>query len=294
VFNLGPVSGAFSEGPYSIDNTRLCGLPGLVSAFLCFFDLVGLRVVNTLESKGSAPSPAAAQFRTTHWSVVLQAQQSDSPEASAALARLCEGYWYPLYAYVRREGRSPVEAMDLTQEFFARLIEKNFLNAAVPEKGRFRSFLLVLLKRFLVNEWHRANRQKRGGGQELVSLDESTAEDRYKLEPADDMSPDRIYERRWVFTLLNHVLDRIQHEFAAAGKREQFELLKPFLYGDQSPLSQAEIGVRLGMSEGAVKGMVYRLRRQYQEALRREIANTVASPTEIEDELRHLLTVLRG
>jgi len=233
-------------------------------------------------------------FATTHWSVVLAAGEVESPQAADALARLCRAYWYPLYAYVRRQGRGSPDAQDLTQEFFARVLEKNFLKSATPEKGRFRSFLLVALKRFLANEWERASAQKRGGGRAPVELDAVSAEERYRLEPVDEASADRIYERRWALALLDQVLIQLQDEAGRAGKAEHFELLKPFLYGERGPLSQTAIGARLGLSESAVKSAVHRLRQRYRELLRQEVANTVANPADVEDELRHLLNVLNG
>jgi RNA polymerase sigma-70 factor (ECF subfamily) len=242
----------------------------------------------------SAAERGAAHFATTHWSVVLAAGEGDSPQAADALARLCRAYWFPLYAYVRRQGHDVPDAQDLTQEFFARLLEKNYLKSAAREKGRFRSFLLIALKRFLANEWERARAQKRGGGQALIELDAASAEERYRLEPADVASADRVYERRWALALLDQVLLRLRDEAARAGKAGQFELLKAFLYGEKAPLSQLEIGARLGLSESAIKSAVHRLRQRYRELLRQEVAQTVASPADAEDELRHLLNVLSG
>jgi RNA polymerase sigma-70 factor (ECF subfamily) len=244
--------------------------------------------------EGQSDERGAPHFATTHWSEVLAAGEAASPQADDALARLCRAYWYPLYAYVRRQGHSSADAEDLTQEFFARLLEKNFLKAAAPEKGRFRSFLLIALKRFLANEWERARAQKRGGGNAPLELDAVSAEERYRLEPVDEASGDRIYERRWALTLLDQVLQRLHDEAARAGKGAQFELLKTFLYGEKSALPQTEIGAQLGLSESAVKSAVHRLRQRYREVLRQEVAHTVASPADVEDELRHLLKVLGG
>jgi RNA polymerase sigma-70 factor (ECF subfamily) len=234
----------------------------------------------------------AGAFVTTHWTVVLSAGREDSPRAAEALAQLCRAYWYPLYAFVRRQGFDPDEAQDLTQEFFARLIEKNFIASATPEKGRFRSFLLTALKRFLVNHWERGQAQRRGGGQRRISLDAAEAEARYRLEPADEMTADRIYERRWALALLDEAMEALRREAAANGSAEMFEALQVFLYGEKSPQSQAEIAARFGMTEGAVKGAVHRLRARYRARLRAAVANTVANPSEIEDELRHLLATL--
>jgi len=238
----------------------------------------------------SATAPGV--FATTHWSVVLAAADDDSPRAAAALAQLCQVYWHPLYAFVRRQGANPHEAEDLTQEFFARLLDKNFIASASQEKGRFRSFLLVALKRFLINERERAMAQKRGGGQPTIPLDIERAEATYRSEPVDAMTADRIYERRWALALLDHVLETLRAEAEADGKTEFFEALKVFLCGEKSAESQASIGQRFGMSEGAVKAAVHRLRVRYRERLRAEVATTVAHPSEIDAELRHLLAVL--
>jgi RNA polymerase sigma-70 factor (ECF subfamily) len=239
-----------------------------------------------------AAAARAATFATTHWSQVLAAGDRSSPRADAALARLCHSYWYPLYAYVRRQGFTAEEAQDLTQEFFAHLIGKNFLAGASQEKGRFRSFLLVALKRFLINEWKRASARKRGGGQLPISWDAAFAEDRYQLEPVDAMTAERIYERRWALALLEEVMSGLRREHVARGKGDLFETLKVFLYGERSELSQTEIAARFGLTEGAVKAAVHRLRIRYRERLREEVANTVGNPLEIEDELRHLLAML--
>ncbi|MCI0738612.1 MAG: sigma-70 family RNA polymerase sigma factor [Gemmataceae bacterium] len=233
------------------------------------------------------------EFDTTHWSVVLAAGEAGSPRATEALSHLCQTYWYPLYAFVRRNGHDVEAARDLTQEFFARLLERDYLRNAAPHKGRFRTFLLVALKRFLVNEWHRGCTLKRGREQIFVPLDAATAEERYALEPADETTPETIYEQRWAHALLDGVMGCLQQEAAANGKAEQFELLQPFLSGETGPLSQAEIGARLGLSQSAVKSAVHRLRERYRELLRREISRTLANTADVEDELRHLLEVLR-
>lgn len=232
-------------------------------------------------------------FYTTHWSVVLAATDADSPQAAEALGQLCQDYWYPLYAFVRRNGHDAELARDLTQEFFARLLEKDYLQSAAPEKGRFRSFLLLALKRFLVNEWHKEQTLKRGGGRTPLALDDATAEERYALEPVDDATPDKIYDQRWAHALLDGVMAGLQREAVASGKREQFELLQPFLFGEAGSMSQAGIGTALGLSQSAVKSAVHRLRERYRELLRREVSRTLANPADVEDELRHLLDVLR-
>jgi len=244
-----------------------------------------------LES-GGTPQTAGC-FPTTQWSLVLVAGDHDSPEADAALAGLCRCYWFPVYAYIRRTGHDADAAQDLTQDFFSRLAERRFFTAANRGKGRFRSFLLTVLKRFLVNEWQRSQAAKRGGGREILSLDAAAAEERYRLEPADHRTADRLYDRRWVLALLDRVMDALQREHTAAGQEALFDQLRVFLYGDKSPRSQAEIGARMGLSESAVKSTVHRLRIRYRELLRAEVARTLASPLDVEDELRQLLQVLR-
>ncbi len=248
-----------------------------------------------MPQSNTAHEPCATEaglFTTTHWSVVLTAGQAESPRAQEALSKLCQTYWYPLYAYVRRQGHNPHDAQDLTQEFFARLLQSHYFAAADPRRGRFRSFLLGTLKHFLAHEWQKGQALKRGGGRGLISLDAHTGESRYALEPAENATADKIFERRWALTLLEQVLVRLRQEYEESGKLRLFEALKPALTGDKSSASYAEIGARLGMNEGAVKVTVHRLRQRYGALLREEIAHTVASPAEVEEELRHLLSVL--
>ncbi len=242
---------------------------------------------------GATPQ-GAAQFATTRWSVVLTAGHKSSPQARESLETLCQTYWYPLYAHIRRQGHSPHDAQDLTQEFFARFLEKDFLGDVHRERGRFRSFLLAALKHFLANEWDRVRARKRGGGRKLVSLDAQDAENRYAFEPRDDLSPDRIYERRWAMLLLERVLGRLRQESAAAGKTSQFELLKGTLSAGRGALPHAEVAARLKTTEEAVRVAVHRLRKRYRELLCAEVAQTVGRPEEIDDEIRHLFTVLSG
>ena len=237
---------------------------------------------------------ASPVFVTTHWSVVLTAGRNDTTRAHDALARLCQTYWHPLYAYVRRVGNSPHDAQDLTQEFFARLLEKNYLAAADESRGRFRSFLLAALKHFLANEWDKARAQKRGGGQIPISIDVGAAETSCHFEPADTTTADKIYERRWALTLLDHVLRRLREEYVRDGKQKLFEQLKPTLTEASRSVAYAEIARRLDTTEGAVKVAVHRLRQRYREILRAEIAETVAGPDEVEDELRNLFAALAG
>jgi RNA polymerase sigma-70 factor (ECF subfamily) len=229
---------------------------------------------------------------TTHWSVVLAAREKDSPRNREALEALCRTYWYPLYAFVRRQGRSPHDAQDLTQGFFARLLEKDYLQAAAREKGRFRTFLLVALKRFLANEWDRVRARKRGGGQVVLSLDTELAEQRYRVEPAEGVTAERIFERRWALTLLEQTMTRLRQEFTTAGKPDEFERLKVFLTAESGAIGYADIAGALGVSAGAARVAVHRLRKRFREVFREEIAHTVSSPEEIDEEVRHLLTVL--
>jgi RNA polymerase sigma-70 factor (ECF subfamily) len=240
----------------------------------------------------TSPEARAKWFTTTHWSVVLAARGSKSAEAEVALEQLCRVYWYPLYAYVRRQGNSPHDAQDLTQEFFARLLEKNYLNSVEREKGKFRSFLLASLNHFLSNQRDRAAAAKRGGGQTPISLDERTAEERYSLEPATTVSPEDAFEKRWAITLLEQALERVRAEFVANGKGELFEHLKTFLAEGTGSGESKSVAAQLGMTPNGVAVAVHRLRKTYREAVRAEIAQTVASPDQIEDEMRHLFAAL--
>jgi RNA polymerase sigma-70 factor (ECF subfamily) len=231
-------------------------------------------------------------FVTTRWSVVLTAGRSDSTRAQSALSTLCQAYWYPLYAYVRRRGYNPHDAQDLTQEFFARLLEHNWLARASRERGRFRTFLLSALSHFLANEWDKARSKKRGGAVQFLPLQLDTAETRYGAEPPDTVTPEQCYERRWALALLDHVLTRLGDEYRAEQKGELFELLKPCFAGERQSQPYASLGAKLGMSEGAVKVAVHRMRHHYREILKEEIAQTVSAPDEVEEEMRYLLTVL--
>jgi|WetSurMetagenome_2_1015567.scaffolds.fasta_scaffold184684_1 RNA polymerase sigma factor (sigma-70 family) len=247
----------------------------------------------TTDTSASSP-PSDAWFVATHWSVVLSARDKASPQSDEALEALCRAYWCPLYAYIRRQGRSPHDAQDLTQEFFARLVHKDYLHAVDREKGRFRTFLLVALKRFLADEQDHARAQKRGGGVVCFSLDAETAERKYRVEPVDILTPEKIYERHWALALLDLTMARLRKEFAAAGKSDEFDSLKAFLTSEKGAMTYADAAPKLGLSEGALRVAVHRLRRRYRESFREEIAQTVASPEEIEDEVRHLMDVLGG
>src|SRR6185369_3101480 len=244
-------------------------------------------------SQHSDSAPAgAADFRTTHWSVVLAATARDSPAGSQALAKLCSIYWYPLYAYVRRRGHDVHEAEDLTQQFFARLLQRSFLQSVSSEKGRFRSFLLASLKNFLANEWDRTQTQKRGGGRAPIPLDLGNAEYRYQVEPIDTATPEVLYERRWALTLMEQVMTRLRQEYVRNEKADLFDELKVFLSGEGKSMTYAELAAKHGVSESAVKMAVLRLRQRYGELLRLEIAQTVSSPEEVEAEIRHLIAVV--
>lgn len=231
-------------------------------------------------------------FGTTHWSVVLAAGQDESPEAAVALEKLCGAYWYPLYAHARRRGHAIEEAQDLTQEFFARLLAKRWLGQADAHRGRFRSFLLGAFDHFLANEWDRARCEKRGGGQAHFPFDTVAAERLYALESSQGLNAEELYERNWALRVLEQVRARLQQEYARAGQAERFELLEQFLPGEERPLSYAEAAGKLGLAEGTVKSDVHRLKQRYGQLLREEIAQTVARPEEIEEELRHLIAVL--
>jgi RNA polymerase sigma-70 factor (ECF subfamily) len=234
----------------------------------------------------------AGDFTTTHWTVVRQAS-GNSPQAVAALETLARAYWYPLYAYVRRKGHNPHDAQDLTQAFFARLLEHGYLQNADRNQGRFRTFLLSSLKNFLINEWKRENRERRGGGQKLLSMDEETAETRFASEPFVEQPPDSLYDRGWAATLLELAMTALRAEFEQSGKLELFERLKVFVWGDKSALSYVEMAVQLNTTEGAVKVSVHRLRQRYGELLRAEVAHTVSTPEEVNEELRYLVSVIR-
>jgi RNA polymerase sigma-70 factor (ECF subfamily) len=233
-----------------------------------------------------------ATFNTTHWSAILSARGQDSAAAHKALSELCHVYWYPLYVYIRRRGNAPEEAADLTQAFFARLLEKNYLGDLTPGMGRFRSFLLSAVKHFLANEWDKGQTQKRGGGLQVISLDDDAAEKRFRLEPVDHLSPDVLFDRRWACTVLEQVLSQLRQEFVSSERAALFDQLKIYLSAGDDHASYAEMAARTGLKESTVKVTVHRLRRRYGELLRSHIAETVADPREIEDEVRHLISVL--
>lgn len=237
------------------------------------------------------PEPSAsvaARFETTHWSVVLKAGQG----ADEALLKLCRGYWLPLYAYTRRRGHAMHDAQDLTQGFFAHLLENRAFATVAPSKGRFRSFLLVSLKHYLDNEWHRKQTLKRGGKQVLISWEEMKPEEREFLEPTHQLTPEKLFNREWALLLLERVMNQLRKECAAARKGEVFERLKPYLTGDHPGKSYQALAEEIGISEGAVKVTVHRLRRRFGELVREQIERTVANPEEVDDEIRELFAAL--
>lgn len=239
-------------------------------------------------SKAGIGPEGSQWFATTHWSVVLAAKGSNTTDATEALEKLCRAYWYPLYAYVRRQGENPQDAQDLTQGFFTRLLEKDYLAQVDRAKGKFRSFLLAALKHFLADERDKARAQKRGGGRPLISLDAQEAEERYRLEPAHDLTPEKLFERRWALSLLFAVFDRLAQDYAEAGKAELFQVIQAFLTPNDGQADYASAARRLNMKEGAVRMAVHRMRRRYGILFRQEVAHTVSTEDEIDDEMNQL------
>ncbi len=239
-----------------------------------------------------SPGAGTAQFTTTHWTVVATAGQRESSESTKALEVLCRSYWYPLYAYVRRRGYDLHEAQDLTQEFFARLLGRDYLGAVDRTKGKFRSFLLGALAHFLANEWRNARAQKRGGHSSFISLNDTSAEQQYLQVPAANLSPERLFEQQLATTLLERVLVQLREEFVCANKKALFENLKVFLTGEKPAASYADLALKLGTTEAALKMAISRMRQRYGELLRAEIASTVSSPEAVHEELRALFAAL--
>lgn len=235
----------------------------------------------------------AGRFELTRWSLVLRASRPGTPEADEALEVLCRTYWYPVYAYVRNRGHGPEDAQDLVQEFFARLLEKNWLAEIEPGGGKFRSFLLTAVKRFLANDYDYRRAQKRGGGRTILSLDEEQSEGRYVSEPATQDTPERIFERRWALAVLDQALAALRLEIASAGKTKEFELLGQFLSREAEPGEYAQVAAQLGMSANAVAVGVHRLRQRYREVLRECVANTLQEPGQVDEEIRQLLCLLQ-
>lgn len=228
------------------------------------------------------------RFATTHWSLVLAAGQKETAGSTAALERLCQTYWLPLYAYARRRVPNVDDAQELTQAFFERLLEKNYLAEADPERGRFRAFLLTAFKHFLSNEWEKARAQKRGGGRSPISLDFDSGDSQIRLQPAGGRTAEQIYERQWAITMLGRVMERLEREFQEAGKRLQFDCLKEFLVSTAKDTTYGDAASQLGMSESAARMVTSRMRQRYRQLLRDEIAQTVSSPEDIDDEIRQL------
>jgi DNA-directed RNA polymerase specialized sigma24 family protein len=243
--------------------------------------------MNSPVSTGSSPRV----FPNTRWSVVLAATKRPSPESAVALETLCCLYWYPLYAYIRRCGQSPHDAQDLTQEFFCRLLEKGWLNAADPEKGKLRTFLIVALKKFMAKEWRHASAQRRGGGHAQIPFDTSFAESRYAVDGS-SLAADEIFDRHWALTLLELTVCRLREEFAAAGKTGDFEALKKCLMAERGGIDYAAVARSLGVNENAARVAVHRLRKRFREVYREELSQTLADGTDLDGELRHLAAAL--
>jgi RNA polymerase sigma factor (sigma-70 family) len=241
-------------------------------------------------SKHSSQSSTAPGdiFATTHWTVVLAAGRRHTPQSDGALEELCRTYWFPLYAYVRRRGNTKEDAEDLVQAFFARFLAKNYLEGLSAERGRFRAFLLASLKHFLINEWKKTQRLKRGGGEKLLSLDWQTADTQFQVAATNEPSPDKAFDREWALALLAKVIERLRTECDAAGKSKQFEQLKIFLTAGKGALSHAEAAKKLGMDETAVRVAVHRLRKRYRQLLRDEISQTLTDPAQVDEEMRAL------
>ena len=235
---------------------------------------------------------ARAAFVTTHWSVVLAAKEASSPDSAAALETLCQTYWYPLYAYARRQGHSAHDAQDLTQEFIAKLLEKQYLKAAEREKGRFRTFLRVAMKRFLANEWDRVRAQKRGGGALSVSWDAAMAEGRYQRETATTLEPENMYERQWAMALLEQTMKMLREEYEMGDKTAEFDRLKAVLTAERGSIDYAGLAKDLATSEGAARVAVHRLRKRFRDLFRAAVANTVDDTRDVEDELRYVVKLL--
>jgi RNA polymerase sigma-70 factor (ECF subfamily) len=231
-------------------------------------------------------------FHTTHWTMVLAAGAEEGTAAQEALASLCSTYWYPLYAFIRRQGSTPHEAEDLTQEFFCRLLQRQWLVNVSPAGGKFRTFLLTCLKNFLTNERERASTQRRGGGRRPIPLDGENAETRYSLEPADPVTPEVIFERRWAVTLVERTMARLRQEYSRLEKLDAFEELQGFLPGGQGNASRAEMAAKRGVTAGAIDLAVHRLRQRFGALLREQVAQTVSSQAEVEEEIRYLMSAL--
>lgn len=245
-----------------------------------------------MSDETSSDALPRAAFPATRWSVVLAAKKPDQPESAEALETLCRNYWYPLYAFVRGSGWAPADAEDLTQEFFARLLEKNYLRVVEPEKGRFRTFLRFALKRFLAKEWERIGAAKRGSGQKAIPFDAAQAEERFSIECAGTLSPEQLYDRQWALSLLNDAVARLALEYEAAGKAGLFAALTPYLTAERGSIPYATIASALDLSESTARVTLHRLRRRFRDVFRETVADTVSSAAEAEEEIREVLAAL--
>jgi RNA polymerase sigma factor (sigma-70 family) len=238
---------------------------------------------------------ARHRFNTTQWTMVLNARDQDSEMGRAALERLCQTYWYPLYAFARRKGRSPEDAQDLVQGFFEQFLSKGYLETVAREKGKFRTFLLACMTHFMANEWESRNRQKRGGGTTTISIDAGTAEERFKLDPADPATPpDAAFDRAWAEAVFDQVIAELRQEYELLGEKERFEALNSCLMGSGAEEGYKEVGARLGLSEGGVKTVVRRMRLRFRDILREELAQTLTEEADVDAEIRHLLLALKS
>ena len=244
------------------------------------------------DAEKRSPLDGQSRFATTRWSIVLAAGQSVSPESRRALESLCEAYWFPVYAYARRLVVRVEDAQDLTQGFFAHLLDKDAIAKANPDRGRFRAFLLTAFKNFFANEWHKDHAEKRGGGQRALSLDFDSGESRYQIEPSHELTPEKLYERRWVLTLLDQVLDSLRSELAEAGSESAFEKLKPAIVGEMTGADYELAAATLGITTAAAKQAAYRMRKRYRELFRQEVARTVGDDSDVDDEIGRLLKIL--
>lgn len=255
----------------------------------------GRRTMRSMDSSDQQAEPLRrnSEFAATRWSVVISAGRNSSADSKRALALLCETYWYPLYVYVRRRVPDVNEAQDLTQAFFAELLDKNSIGSATPERGRFRAFLLTAFKHFLSKEWERAKTQKRGGGRSPIPLDFESADSSCNIEPASVLTADQLYDQQWAITLLGQIMERLESEFSQAGKAQQFEELKGLIIGENAGTTFTEAAARLNMTEVAARKAGSRMRRRYRELLREEISQTVVGQEEIDDEIRKLFVTLK-
>jgi RNA polymerase sigma-70 factor (ECF subfamily) len=241
----------------------------------------------------STGTAAPQEFKTTLWMTVAEAGRQDgSLQSQQALEKLCRTYWYPLYVFLRRQGHSPEDAEDLTQAFFGHMLEKNGLRHADPERGRFRTFLLSSLKHFVTDEWKKHRAKKRGGGMRLIELDAEIAEDRYRIEPVERLDPEKLFKRRWAMTLLDEALAQLEGEYSLKGKHELFSSLQPFLLDKKTEVPQSELALRMRMKEATLNSEVFRLRGRFRDLVREEIAQTVTTAAQIDDEVRELFAAL--